>query len=55
MRWMEVNQSIRDLFWCVCQNSYGGVRKISVEWMSLSEPKFEHGTSERKAVLTTEQ
>jgi len=24
MCWMEVNERIRDLFWCLCQNSYGG-------------------------------
>jgi len=53
--WMEANERIRDLFWCLCQNSYGGVRKTSMEMMSFSEPKFEQGTLERKVVLTTEQ
>jgi hypothetical protein len=47
--------SVRDPFWFVCQNSYGGVKKTSVEMMSLSEPKFEYGTLEGKVVVATEQ
>ena len=46
MFWVGVNERIRDLFWCLYQNSYGGVRKTSMEIMSFSEPKFEHGTLE---------
>jgi len=40
---------------CVCHISCGGMRKPLMEMMSLSEPKFEHGTLERKVVLTNEQ
>ena len=35
-----MNKSIRDLFWCVCQNSYGGVRKTSMETTVIFRAKI---------------